>query len=72
MLIYWSKLILIFFTDPLGLIKDAPISNCGVLRDLTECDDAKYVLFVLLSFSHFESSIAEYQQKFNVLNSSRK
>ena len=35
-----------FFTDPLGVIEDASICNAGVLRDLTQCCDAKYKIFV--------------------------
>ena len=30
-----------YFTDPLGLIEDAPICNAGVFRDLTQYGDAK-------------------------------
>ena len=33
------------------LIEDAPICNADVLRDLTQCGDAKYKILVLLSFS---------------------
>jgi len=52
MLIHWLKITPRFFTDPLGVIEDAPIYNAGVFRDLTQCgDDAKYKIFVLLSFS---------------------
>ena len=51
MLIHWSEITLRFFTDPLGVIEDAPICNAGVFRDLTQCGDAKYKRFVLLSFS---------------------
>ena len=51
MLILWSKITPIFVTDPLGVIEDAPICNVGILRDLTQCGDAKYIIFVLLSFS---------------------
>ena len=40
-----------YFIDPLGVIKDAPICNAGVFSDLTECSDAKYIIFVLSSFS---------------------
>ena len=39
------------FTDPLGVIKDAPICNAGSYSDLTQCGDAIYIWFVLLSFS---------------------
>jgi len=73
MLMQWSKLTPRFFTDPLGVIKDAPICNAGVFRDLTQCGDDKYIIFINyhLVLEDFESSIAEYQQ-YNVLNSSRK
>ena len=49
--------------DSLGVIEDAPICNAGVFRDLTQCGDAKYIIFVLLSLvlEYCESSIAEYQ-----------
>jgi len=51
-----------FFTDPLGVIEDAPICNAGVFRDLTQCGDAKYIIFVYyhLILEYFQSSIAEY------------
>jgi len=51
MLIHWSKITLRFLTDPLGVIEDAPICNAGVIRDLTEVGDTKYIILVLLSFS---------------------
>jgi len=51
MLIHWSKITPRFVTDPLGVIEDAPSYNTGVFRDLTQCGDAKYKIFVLLSFS---------------------
>jgi len=51
MLIDLSKITPIFFTNPVGVIEDAPICNAGVFRDLTQCGDAKYIIFVLLSFS---------------------
>ena len=51
MLILRSKIPPRFFTDPLGIIEVAPICNAGVLRDLTQCGDAEYITFVLLSFS---------------------
>jgi len=40
-----------FFTDSLEQIEDAPICNVGVIRYLTQCGDAKYIIFLLLSFS---------------------
>jgi len=72
MLIHWSKITPRFCTDLLGVIEDAPC-NAGLFRDLTQSDDAKYILFLYyqLVLEYFESSIAEYQQ-YNVLNSSRK
>ena len=51
MLIHWSEITPRFFTDPLGVIEDVPICNVGVFSDLTQCGDAKYIIFVLLSFS---------------------
>jgi len=51
MLILWSQITSRFFTDPLRIIEDVPICGAGVVRDLTRCDDAKYIIFVLLSFS---------------------
>jgi len=41
MLIPWPKITPRLFTDPLGVIEDAPICNAGVFRDLTQCGDAK-------------------------------
>jgi len=52
MLIYLSKITPRLFTDPLGVIEDAPIFNSGVFMDLTQRGDPKYIIFVLLSFSH--------------------
>ena len=51
MLIHWSKITPRFVTDPLGVIQKALIWNYGVFRDLTQCGDPKYIIFVLLSFS---------------------
>jgi len=51
MLMDWSEITPTFFVDPIGVIEDAPISNAGIFRDLTLCGDAKYIIFVLLSFS---------------------
>jgi len=45
------KITLSLFTDPLGVIEDAPICNTGAIMDLKQCGDAKYIIFVLLSFS---------------------
>jgi len=52
------------------VIEHAPICNADAFRDLTECGDAKYSIFVYyhLVLEDFELFIAEY----NVLNSSRK
>jgi len=37
------------FTHPLGVIKDAPICNTGVLRELTQCVDANlYNIFLII------------------------
>ena len=65
---YEDTITSIFCNDPLGVIEDALMCKAGVIRDLTQCVDAKYIIFVS---EDFESSIAEYQQ-YNVLNSSRK
>ena len=51
-----------FFSDPLGVIEDAPICNAGIFRDLTQCGDAKYKIFVLFNYYHlvledFQSNI---------------
>jgi len=35
-----------FVTGSLGVIEDAPIYNAGVFRDLTQCGDAKFIIFV--------------------------
>jgi len=51
MLMHWSKITPRFVTDLLGVIEDGPICNAGVFRDLTQCGDAKYKIYVLLSFS---------------------
>jgi hypothetical protein len=32
-------------------MEDEPICNADVFRDLTQCGDAKYKIFVVLSFS---------------------
>jgi len=40
-----------YLCDTLEVIEDAPICNAGVIRDLTQCGDAEYIIFVLLSFS---------------------
>ena len=57
MLIHWSKITPRFFTDPLGLIEDAPICNAGVFRDLTQCGDVKYKIFVFWAMA--EHLVAE-------------
>ena len=67
MLIHWSKITPRFVTDPLGVIEDVPICNAGVFRDLTQCGDAKYKIFL----EDFESSIATawgYSPKYNQAN----
>jgi len=51
MLIHWLKLSLEFYTDPLGVIEDAPICNGGIFRDLTQCDVAKSIILIVLSFN---------------------
>jgi len=51
MLIHWLKITYGFFTDPLIVIKDEPISTAGIFRDLIQHGNAKYIIFVLLSFS---------------------
>jgi len=51
LLIHLSKITPKIFTDPLRIIEDSPISNAGVIRDLTQCGEAKYIIFVLLSFN---------------------
>ena len=50
MLVHWSKITPTFFTDPLGVIEDAPICNADVFVFwlLTECGDAKYIFFYQL------------------------
>ena len=50
MLIHWSKITSRLLTYPLVPIEYATICNAGVFRELTQCDDAKYVIFILLSF----------------------
>jgi len=47
MLIYLPRI----FNDLLELNEDAHICNVGVFRDLALCDDAKYIIFIVLSFS---------------------
>jgi len=37
-----------FFVDPLGVIEDVLICNADIFRDLTQCGDAKYIVFVLI------------------------
>ena len=49
--ILYYKIIPTKATGPLAIIEDAPICNAGVFKDLTQCGDAKYIIFVLLSFS---------------------
>ena len=51
MLIHLIKNNPYIFTDPLGVIEDTLICNAGVIRNLTQCGDARYIIFVLLSFS---------------------
>ena len=51
MLIHWSKIPPMFLTEPLEVIEDEPICNVGLFRDFTQCGDAKYIIFVLLSCS---------------------
>ena len=73
-LIHRSKTTPRFVTDPFGIIEEASICNAGVFKDLTQCGDAKYIIFIFyypLVLEDFESPIAEYQQ-YNVLSSSRK
>jgi len=48
---HWSKITPKCFTDPLGVTEDALILNAGIISDLTQCGDAKYIIFVLLLFS---------------------
>ena len=47
-LIYLSKLSPRYVTNTFGVMEDAPICNAGVFRDLKQCGDVKYIIFVLL------------------------
>jgi len=40
------KIIPRLFIEPLGVIEDAPICNAGVFKDLTQCGDATYKIYV--------------------------
>ena len=46
MLIHWYKITPRIFTDSFETIEDVPIGNAGVFRDLTQCIDIEYVIFV--------------------------
>ena len=50
-IIQWLNITTRYFTDPLGVIEDVPICNVGVFRDLTQCGDTKYIIFILITFS---------------------
>jgi len=36
-----------YFTGPLWVIEDEPICSAGDFSDLTQCGDAKFIIFVL-------------------------
>ena len=48
LLIHWSNITPKLFNDPFGVIKDSPICNAGVFRDLTQRGDAKYICFIII------------------------
>jgi len=50
MLVLCSKITPRRFTYRLGVIGEVTICNAGVFGDLTQYGDAKYIIFVLLSF----------------------